>query len=141
MGGFVRQYQINVDPNKLLAYKIPINRVVEAVKGSNNDVGARLVEFTGREYMVRGRGYIKSVKDIEDSVVGYNPATGAPVLVRDLGTITRGPELRRGVAELDGQGEVVGAVVIMRSEEHTSELQSRLHLVCRLLLEKKKRPR
>src|SRR5207245_5194898 len=97
MGGFVRQYQINVDPNKLLAYKIPINRVVEAVKGSNNDVGARLVEFTGREYMVRGRGYIKSVKDIEDSVVGYNPATGAPVLVRDLGTITRGPELRRGV--------------------------------------------
>jgi len=122
MGGFVRQYQINVDPNKLLAYKIPINRVVEAVKGSNNDVGARLVEFTGREYMVRGRGYIKSVKDIEDSVVGYNPATGAPVLVRDLGTITRGPELRRGVAELDGQGEVVGAVVIMRFGENAKKV-------------------
>src|SRR5437667_1787192 len=122
LGGFVRQYQINVDPNKLLAYKIPINRVVEAVKGSNNDVGARLVEFTGREYMVRGRGYIKSVKDIEDSVVGYNPATGAPVLVRDLGTITRGPELRRGVAELDGQGEVVGAVVIMRFGENAKKV-------------------
>jgi Cu(I)/Ag(I) efflux system membrane protein CusA/SilA len=126
MGGFVRQYQINVDPNKLLGYKIPINRVVEAVKGSNNDIGARLVEFTGREYMVRGRGYIKSLKDIEESVVGYNPATGAPILVQDLGTVTLGPDLRRGVAELDGQGEVVGAVVIMRFGENAQKVIERV---------------
>ncbi len=126
LGGFVRQYQINIDPNKLLGYKIPINKVVGAVGGSNNDVGARLVEFSGREYMVRGRGYLKSLKDIEQSVVGYNPATGTPVLVRDLGTVTLGPDLRRGVAELNGQGEVVGAVVIMRFGENAEKVIERV---------------
>ena len=126
LGGFVRQYQVNVDPNRLLGYKIPINKVVEAIKGSNNDVGARLVEMSGREYMVRGRGYLKSVKDIEQSVVGYNSVTGTPILVRDLGTVTLGPELRRGVGELDGQGEVVGAVVVMRFGENAQKVIERV---------------
>src|SRR5499425_362590 len=87
MGGFVRQYQVNIDPNKLLAYKIPIDTVADAVRKSNNDVGGRLVEFTGREYMVRGRGYIRSLQDVESVVVATNPQTGAPVLVSDLGTV------------------------------------------------------
>ena len=117
VGGFVRQYQVNLDPNKLLAYKIPVDTVVEAVRKGNNDVGGRLVEFTGREYMVRGRGYIRSLRDVENIVVGNNPETGTPILVRELGTVTLGPDLRRGIAELDGQGEVVGAVVIMRFGE------------------------
>ena len=85
VGGFVRQYQVNIDPNKLLAYKIPVDSVVEAVRKGNNDVGGRLVEFSGREYMVRGRGYVHSLADLEKIVVGNNPATGTPILVRDLG--------------------------------------------------------
>ena len=105
LGGFVRQYQVNVDPNKLLGYKIPINMVVDAVQKSNNDVGARLVEMSGREYMVRGRGYIKSLADIGNIVVMSNPKTGTPVLVKDLATVTFGPDMRRGVGELDGQGK------------------------------------
>jgi copper/silver efflux system protein len=122
VGGFVRQYQVNVDPNKLLAYKIPVDSVVEAVRKGNNDVGGRLVEFTGREYMVRGRGYIHSLADIENIVVGNNPGTGTPILVRDLGTATLGPDIRRGVAELDGKGEVVGGVVIMRFGENAEKV-------------------
>ncbi len=122
IGGFVRQYQINVDPNKLLAYKIPINSVVTAVQRSNNDVGARLVEFSGREYMVRGKGYIRSISDVGQIAVANNPATGTPVLLRDLGTVTFGPEIRRGVADLDGEGEVVGAVVIMRFGENAKKV-------------------
>ncbi len=126
VGGFVRQYQVNIDPNKLIAYKIPIGKVVEAVGKTNNDVGARLVEFSGREYMVRGRGYIKSVSNIQQTVVGTNPATGTPILVRDLGTTTLGPDIRRGVAELNGQGEVVGAVVIMRYGENAEKVIERV---------------
>src|SRR6202140_3241921 len=113
LGGFVRQYQVNIDPNKLLGYKIPINMVVDAIGKSNNDVGARLVEMSGREYMVRGRGYIKSLGDIGNIVVISNPQTGTPVLVKNVATVTFGPDMRRGVGELDGQGEAVGGVVIM----------------------------
>src|SRR5262250_2181465 len=111
VGGFVRQYQVNIDPNKLLAYKIPIDLVVDAVQKGNNDVGERLVEKSGREYMVRGRGYIKLLRDIEDIVITYNAQTGTPVLVRDVATVAFGPDIRRGVAELNGQGETVGGVV------------------------------
>src|SRR6266700_816816 len=107
-------------------HKIPISKVVEAVKGSNNDIGARLVEFSGREYMVRGRGYIKSLNKIQQTVVGTNPATGTPILVRDLGTTTLGPDMRRGVAELNGQGEVVGGVVIMRYGENAEKVIERV---------------
>ena len=118
VGGFVRQYQVNLDPNSLLAYKLPIDKVVEAIRQGNNDVGGRLVEFTGREYMVRGRGYIRSAADVENIVVNANAETGTPVLVKHLGQVTLGPDMRRGIAELDGEGETVGAVVIMRSGEN-----------------------
>src|SRR5512135_2007096 len=114
VGGFVRQYQVNVDPNRLASLNIPIDRVTAAVREGNNDVGGRLVEFSGLEYMVRGIGYIKKVSDIENIVVGTNRANGTPVLLRDLGTVTLGPDMRRGVADLDGQGETVGGIVIMR---------------------------
>lgn len=117
IGGFVRQYQINLDPNKLSAYKLPIEKVVETIKASNNDVGGRLLELTGREYMIRGRGYIKSVADIENVVVSANMETGTPILVKHLGNVVLGPDIRRGIAELDGKGETVGAVVIMRVGE------------------------
>jgi len=125
IGGFVRQYQVNVAPNKLLAYKIPINAVSDAVQKSNNDVGGRLVEFTGREYMVRGRGYIRSLDDIGKTVIMVNAQTGTPVLVRDVATVTFGPDMRRGVGELDGKGEVVGGVVIMRYGENAQKVIER----------------
>jgi Cu(I)/Ag(I) efflux system membrane protein CusA/SilA len=122
IGGFVRQYQVNVDPNKLLAYKIPINAVSDAVQKSNNDVGGRLVEFTGREYMIRGRGYIRSLDDIRKTVIMYNAQTGTPVLVGDVATVAFGPDMRRGVGELDGKGEAVGGVVIMRYGENAQKV-------------------
>jgi Cu(I)/Ag(I) efflux system membrane protein CusA/SilA len=125
IGGFVRQYQVNVDPNKLLAYKIPINVVSDAIQKSNNDVGGRLVEFTGREYMVRGRGYIRSLDDIGKTVIMYNSQTGTPVLVRDVATVTFGPDIRRGAGELDGKGEAVGGVVIMRYGENAQKVIER----------------
>jgi Cu(I)/Ag(I) efflux system membrane protein CusA/SilA len=125
IGGFVRQYQVNVDPNRLLAYKIPINAVSDAVQKSNNDVGGRLVEFTGREYMVRGRGYIRTLDDIGKTVIMVNAQTGTPVLVRDVATVTFGPDMRRGVGELDGNGEVVGGVVIMRYGENAQKVIER----------------
>ena len=125
VGGFVRQYQVNVDPNKLLAYRIPIQAVSDAVQKSNNDVGGRLVEFTGREYMVRGRGYIRSLDDIGNTVLMSNAQTGSPVLVRDVATVTFGPDLRRGVADLDGTGEAVGGVVIMRYGENAEKVIER----------------
>jgi copper/silver efflux system protein len=114
-----------VDPNKLLAYKIPINMVSEAVQKSNNDVGGKLVEFSGREYMVRGRGYIRSLDDIGKTVITSNPQTGTPVLVRDVATVTFGPDMRRGVADLDGKGEAVGGVVIMRYGENAEKVIER----------------
>jgi Cu(I)/Ag(I) efflux system membrane protein CusA/SilA len=126
VGGFVRQYQVNVDPNALLAYKIPIDKVIEAIRGGNNDVGGRLVEFTGREYMVRGRGYLRSVADVENTVVGANAGTGTPILVKHVGKVVLGPDIRRGIAELDGQGEAVGAIVIMRSGEDALKVIERV---------------
>jgi Cu(I)/Ag(I) efflux system membrane protein CusA/SilA len=126
IGGFVRQYQVNLDPNALLAYKLPLDKVTDAIRQGNNDVGGRLVEFSGREYMVRGRGYIKSVADVENVVLANNSDTGAPVLIKNVGTVTLGPDIRRGVAELDGQGETVGAVVIMRYGENALNVINRV---------------
>jgi Cu(I)/Ag(I) efflux system membrane protein CusA/SilA len=117
LGGFVRQYQVNVDPNRLAAYGISINKVVAAVRGGNNDVGGRLIEFTGREYMVRGRGYARSREDLE-RIVLMNSASGVPVTVRDVGAVVLGPDMRRGIADLDGKGEVVSGIVIMRQGEN-----------------------
>jgi Cu(I)/Ag(I) efflux system membrane protein CusA/SilA len=118
IGGFVRQYQVNVNPNALLAYKIPLEKVVNAIRNGNNDVGGRLVEFTGREYMVRGRGYAKSVKDIEMIVIDTDHKTGTPILLKNIASVSLGPDIRRGVGELDGKGEVVGGIVVMRSGEN-----------------------
>ena len=126
VGGFVRQYQVNVDPNKLLAYKIPINKVADAVQKSNNDVGGRLVEQSGREYMVRGRGYIKSLDGYRKHPLMVNQQTGTPVLVRDVATVTFGPDMRRGVSEIDGRGEAVGGVVIMRFGENAEKVIERV---------------
>jgi Cu(I)/Ag(I) efflux system membrane protein CusA/SilA len=126
LGGFVKQYQVNVDPNSLLAYDIPIDRVVSAVRQGNQDVGGRLVEFSGREYMVRGRGYIKQLSDVENIVVGQNKNGSTPVLVKNLATVTLGPDMRRGVGELDGEGEVVGGIVIMRYGENALRVIERV---------------
>jgi len=118
IGGFVRQYQVNVDPNKLLSYNIPIMKVVEAIRKSNNDAGGRLLEFSGTEYMVRARGYIKSVSDIEETVVGADEKTGTPVLVKNIANVVLGPEIRRGITDLDGKGNVVAGIVVMRHGEN-----------------------
>ena len=117
IGGFVRQYQVNLDPTKVLAYKLSLPAIIEQIHMSNNDVGGRVVEFSGIEYMVRGRGYIKSVADIEKIAVGVNE-NGTPILLRDVATVRLGPDMRRGLAELDGQGEVAGGIVVMRFGEN-----------------------
>jgi Cu(I)/Ag(I) efflux system membrane protein CusA/SilA len=117
IGGFVKQYQVNIDPNKLTAFGVGIKDVIQAIKMSNNDVEGRLLEFSGREYMVRGRGYLTSVGDIEGVSLGASPA-GTPIRVRDVAEVRIGPDMRRGVAELDGKGEVVGGIVVMRFGEN-----------------------
>src|SRR5438093_506322 len=117
IGGFVKQYQVNPDPNKLAAYNLGIRDVVKAIKSSNNDVEGRLLEFSGREYMVRGRGYLKSIDDIEGVSLGADPR-GTPIRVRDVAQVRLGPDLRRGVAELDGKGEVVSGIIVMRFGEN-----------------------
>ncbi len=117
IGGFVKQYQVEVDPNRLLTYNIPLQKVKHAIQRSNNDVGGRVVEMAETEYMVRGLGYIRGIKDIENIVVDVDQK-GTPVLLRDIAYIHTGPELRRGLAELDGEGEVVGGIVVMRYGEN-----------------------
>jgi copper/silver efflux system protein len=112
IGGFVRQYQVNVDPDKLRAYGIPLSTVIEKVRASTNEVGGRLLEMGGAEYMIRGLGYLTSLHDLETVPVATK--NGTPVLVRDLGTVTFGPDIRRGVAEWQGEGETVGGIVVMR---------------------------
>ena len=117
LGGFVRQYQVNVDPVKLQTYRIPIGRVVDAVRSGNNDVGGRLVELSGAEYMVRGRGYAQSPADIGNIVVNA-PEQGIPVRVRDVGEVVLGPDIRRGISDLNGTGEAVSGIVVMRQGEN-----------------------
>ena len=116
VGGFVKQYQVNVDPNKLLGYNISLSQVIDAIRRSNSDVGGRSLEIATTEYMVRGRGYVSSTQDLEQVPVHVSPS-GTPILVRDLGTVQLGPAMRRGVAELDGRGEAVGGIVVMRYGE------------------------
>ena len=112
IGGFVRQYQVRLDPDKLRAFNIPLSTVIEKVRDSTNEVGGRLLEFRGAEYMVRGLGYLRSLSDLETVPVASK--NGTPVLVRDLGTVSFGPDIRRGVAEWNGEGETVGGIVVMR---------------------------
>ncbi len=125
-GGPIKQYQVEIDPNALLAYNIPLTHVVETIRKSNQEVGGRLVEFSGLEYMVRGRGYIGSVKDVEQIAVGVDPKTGTPILVKNIGKVQLGPNIRRGVADLDGKGDVVGGVVVMRYGENALNVIERV---------------
>ena len=117
IGGYVKQYQVQLDPDKLDAYRISIQTVKKALKRSNNDVGGRLVEMGETEFMVRGLGYIKSIRDIENIPVGTD-GNGTPILIKQIANVTIGPELRRGLADWNGQGEVVGGVIVMRSGEN-----------------------
>ena len=125
VGGFVRQYQVTVDPNRLSAYGVPLMTLVEAIRASNSEVGGRLIEWSGAEYMVRARGYIRSISDLEEIVVKTGEK-GTPVRLRDVAQIQLGPELRRGVAELDGRGEVAAAVVVMRQGANAMEVIRRV---------------
>jgi copper/silver efflux system protein len=112
IGGFVKQYQVNVDPNKLLAYGIPLSTVIERVKASTNEVGGRVLELNGARYMVRGLGYLRSLADLENVPVATK--NGTAVLIKDLGSVSFGPDIREGVAEWNGEGETVGGIVVMR---------------------------
>ena len=112
IGGFVRQYQVQLDPNKLLAYGIPLSAVIDRVKASTNEVGGRLLDLSGAEYMIRGLGYLHSLDDLATVAVGSK--NGTPVLLRDLGTVSFGPDIREGVAEWNGEGETVGGIIVMR---------------------------
>lgn len=124
VGGQVRQYQITVNPNKLAAYNLPLDTVLKAVRQGNGDVGGRLVEMAGREYMVRGRGYVKSLGDLEKLVLKSSGNT--TVTVGDVATVSLGPELRRGVTDLDGQGDAVGGIVVMRQGENALNVIERV---------------
>lgn len=117
MGGFVKQYQVEVDPNALVRYNIPLNKVKMAIKSSNKDVGGRLIEMAETEYMVRSKGYIKSIEDLNAIPVAVSQ-DGIPVRLKDIAHVHIGPELRRGVVDLNGEGEVAGGVVIMRFGEN-----------------------
>jgi len=117
IGGYVKQYQVEVDPNKLLAYNIPLHKIKRAIQRSNNDVGGKLIETAETEFMVRGLGYIKDLNDIKNIVVGVDKR-GTPILIKDVANVFLGPELRRGLVELNGEGEVAGGVVIMRYGEN-----------------------
>ncbi len=121
LGGFTQTYQVNVDPNRLLAYQIPITRVVEAVRGGNSDAGGRLIEFGGTEYMVRGRGYTRSIRELENIAVAASE-NGTPIRIRDIGQVVLGPDLRRGVSDLDGAGEAVSGIVVMRQGENALDV-------------------
>ncbi len=124
VGGQVRNYQVTVNPNALAAYQLPLDAVIQAVRKGNNDVGGRLVELAGREYMVRGRGYVKNIRDIESLVL--KTKGGTPVTIKDVATVTLGTELRRGIADYNGEGDVVGGIVVMRQGENALNVIDRV---------------
>ncbi|MDD9301809.1 MAG: efflux RND transporter permease subunit [Desulfobacter sp.] len=125
IGGFVKQYQVEIDPNRLLAYNLSIQSIKKAIQRSNKDVGGKLVEMGETEFMVRGLGYIESLEDIEQIAVGVD-ANGTPILLKSVANIQIGPELRRGILEWNGEGEVVGGIVVMRSGENALEVIQRV---------------
>jgi Cu(I)/Ag(I) efflux system membrane protein CusA/SilA len=125
LGGFVKQYQVRVDPNKLAAYNVPLAKVKEAIQKSNQDTGGRLIEMAETEYMVRGLGYIKNIADVENIVVGTD-GSGTPILVKTVAQVGLGPELRRGVSDVNGQGEAATGIVIMRHGENAKEVIERV---------------
>lgn len=125
IGGFVREYQIDLDPNKLFAYNVKVSDVMEAVKRSNNDVGGRLMEQADAEYLIRGKGYIKSTKDLEDIVVAAD-MRGTPIYLKNLGTVQLGGAIRRGLLDMNGEGEAVGGIVVMRYGENAKDVIDRV---------------
>ena len=125
VGGFVKQYQIEVDPNTLAAYRLPIKTIIEAVRNSNAEVSGRVLEMAGTEYVIRGRGYLRSIDDIELIPVGTD-GRGTPILIRDIAHVQIGPDQRRGIAELDGKGQTVGGIVIMRAGENALAVIERI---------------
>ena len=125
VGGFVKQYQIEVDPNTLAAYRLPIKTIIDAVRNSNAEVSGRVLEMAGKEYVIRARGYLRSIDDIELIPVGTD-GRGTPILIRDIAHVHIGPDQRRGVAELDGKGQTVGGIVIMRAGENALAVIERI---------------
>jgi len=121
IGGYVKQYQVIVDPNKLIAFNIPLQKIRMAIQRSNNDVGGRLVEMGETEFMVRGLGYIRGIEDLQNIPLGVSQH-GTPILLRNVATIKIGPELRRGLADYNGKGEAVGGIVVMRYGENALEV-------------------
>ena len=124
IGGFGKEYQVDLDPNRLAAFGISLAQVMDAVRRSNNDVGGRVLEISGTEHFVRGRGYVKRVADLENVVL--DSREGTPIRIRDVGVVQVGPSERRGIAELDGQGQTVGGVVVMRSGENALDVIARV---------------
>jgi len=122
IGGFVKQYQVTVDPTKLLAYNIPLNMVEMAIKNSNNDVGGEVIEMSEMEFMVRGLGYIKSIDDVKNVPIMVDKKSGTPVYVKDIADVTLGPLMRRGLVESNGEGEVVGGIIVMRYGQNALEV-------------------
>jgi Cu(I)/Ag(I) efflux system membrane protein CusA/SilA len=125
VGGFGKQYQVNVDPNRLQAYGIAINRVVEAVRKGNTEAAGRLIEFGGTEYNIRGRGYARSIKDFENIVLVASDS-GTPIRIKDVGQVVLGPDIRRGIADLDGEGEVVSGIIVMRQGQNALDVIKRV---------------
>jgi Cu(I)/Ag(I) efflux system membrane protein CusA/SilA len=125
VGGFGKQYQVNVDPNRLQAYGIAINRVAEAIRQGNTEAAGRLIEFGGTEYNIRGRGYARSIKDFENIVLSASDS-GTPIRIKDVGQVVLGPDIRRGIADLDGEGEVVSGIVVMRQGQNALDVINRV---------------
>ncbi len=125
LGGSVKQYQVVLDPNKLLAYGVPLGKVIRAIRRSNNDVGGRVVEYGEAEYMVEGIGYIRNLRDIGEVPVGVD-SKGTPILIRDIGTVQLGPDMRRGAAELDNLGDTVVGIIEMRYANNALEVINRV---------------
>jgi copper/silver efflux system protein len=129
VGGFVQQYQVNVDPDRLRAYGIPISKVAEAVRATNQETGARLLEYGGAEYMIRGQGYVRSTADLEETVLASQ--NGTPIRIKDVGQVVLGPDIRRGISDLDGRGEAVSGIVVMRQGSNAldviARVKARLH--------------
>jgi len=126
VGGYQKQYQVEVDPEKLHAYGLSLADVTGAIRRSNSDVGGRVIEMSGREYFVRGRGYVKDLGDLRQVALGSDRRTGTPIRVGDVGTVTFGPDIRRGVTELDGVGEAVGGTIVMRYGENALHVIERV---------------
>ena len=126
LGGFVKQYQVEVDPEKLRAYDVPLEKVKRAIQRSNSDVGGRLLEMAETEFMLRGKGYFKSVDDIRQVPIGVDPESHAPILLSQVANVQLGPEIRRGIAEMNGKGEVVSGIIVARFGENNLDVIKRV---------------